>query len=114
MTHPERDPRMHDLDFLIGSWDVDHRRLMHRLAGANEWEHFTGTTVCRKVLDGVGNVDEITMPALGSVGMTVRSFEHASGLCSLHWASCLTRRVRAARRRRLRERNRSLLRRRRP
>jgi hypothetical protein len=90
MTHLERDPRMHDFDFLIGSWEVDHRRLTHRLAGADEWEHFAGTAVCRKVLDGVGNVDEITMLALGSVGMTVRLFNHATRPWSLHWASSLT------------------------
>ena len=31
-----KDPR-HDWDWLIGDFDVWHKRLKHRLAGSNEW-----------------------------------------------------------------------------
>jgi hypothetical protein len=81
--------RAPDFDFLIGTWHVDHRRLIHRLAGSTDWETFAGTATCRKVLDGIGNVDEITMPSRGMTGMTVRLFNPATGLWSLHWASNL-------------------------
>jgi hypothetical protein len=81
---------MRDFDFLIGSWTVEHRRLTQRLVGATDWDTFRGTAVCRAVLDGVGNVDEITLPALGAVGMTVRLFNRATGSWSLHWSSSLT------------------------
>jgi hypothetical protein len=84
------DRRTHDFDFLIGSWLVEHRRLKHRLAGSTDWDTFAGTAACRAVLGGVGNVDEITMPSLGAVGLTVRLFNRTTGLWSLHWASSLT------------------------
>ena len=35
----------HDWDFLIGRWNVKHRRLKARLAGSTEWEEFNGTSV---------------------------------------------------------------------
>jgi hypothetical protein len=49
--------------------------------------------VCREVLDGVGNIDEIAMPTRGVVGMTVRLFDRTTGLWSLYWASSLTGRL---------------------
>src|SRR5262245_45578484 len=35
-------PRAHDWDWLVGNWNVWHRRLKERLASSNEWEEFTG------------------------------------------------------------------------
>ena len=32
----------HDWDWLIGNWDVRHRRLKERLAGSNDWQEFAG------------------------------------------------------------------------
>lgn len=84
------DTRVHDFDFLHGAWTVEHRRLRARLQGVDEWDDFVGDATCRPVLDGLGNVDEIAMPALGAVGMTVRLFNPRSGLWSLHWASTVT------------------------
>jgi hypothetical protein len=47
-----------DFDFLIGTWQVHHRRLKERLKGSSEWEEFEGDTVDRKILNGLGNMDE--------------------------------------------------------
>ena len=90
MTSEETERRVHDFDFLLGSWTVQHRRLRDRLVDATEWDTFTGTAVCRSVLAGVGNVDEIAMPTRGAAGMTVRLFDRDTGLWSLHWASSIT------------------------
>jgi hypothetical protein len=49
----------HDFDFLVGSWKFHLRRLKRRLAGSAEWVEFDGTTVCRKVLDGHAEVEEM-------------------------------------------------------
>lgn len=86
----ETDPRSRDFDFLLGSWTVEHRRLRDRLAGSTDWESFEGTAECRSVLGGVGNVDEITMPTRGLIGMTLRLFDRRTGRWSLHWASSVT------------------------
>jgi hypothetical protein len=84
------DPRARDFHFLLGSWAVRHSRLAHRLVGADDWERFSGTAACRAVLDGLGNIDEIAMPSLGAVGMTLRLFDRSARRWSLHWSSSLT------------------------
>jgi hypothetical protein len=86
----ERPPGSRDFDFLLGSWTVAHRRLRHRLVGSTDWELFEGTAECRSVLGGIGNVDEITLPAHDAVGMTVRLHNLATGDWTLHWASSRT------------------------
>ena len=47
-----------DFDFMIGAWNVRHRRLNERLAGCQEWTEFNGTSSTRKVLGGWGNVED--------------------------------------------------------
>src|ERR1700682_1909527 len=51
----------HDFDFLIGTWKFHLKRLKRRLAGSTEWVEFDGTTVCRKVLDGRVEVEEMNV-----------------------------------------------------
>ena len=47
-----------DFDFAIGNWRVAHRRLEVRLARCDEWSEFAGTSETRKVLGGLGNVED--------------------------------------------------------
>jgi hypothetical protein len=76
---------LHDFDFLIGHWQVHHRRLKERLAGSHEWIEFEGTSVMQTVLGGYGNVDDNMMefPAGAYRGVSLRSFEPASGQWSI-------------------------------
>ena len=53
----ENDGR-NDFDFLVGTWKVYHRMLTQRLKGSTDWVEFEGDTVDRKILNGLGNVDE--------------------------------------------------------
>ena len=53
----ENDGR-NDFDFLLGTWKVHHRTLAERLKGSTDWEEFDGDTVDRKILNGLGNMDE--------------------------------------------------------
>ena len=79
----------HDFDFLVGSWKFHLKRLVRRLAGSNEWVEFDGTTVCRKVLDGRAEVEEMnvysadkhTYPGFGAASLQPRvpSVEHLLG-----------------------------------
>lgn len=79
-------------DFLIGSWTVHHRRLQERLKSCTEWEEFEGDTVVRKILNGLGNMDENTIQrAAGPVhAITLRLFNPESKEWSLYWAADIT------------------------
>lgn len=76
-----------DFDFLIGDWDVVHRRLQHRLVGADDWQEFGGTASCRAILGGQGNCDDnrLELPAGAYHALTIRSFDPASGEWSIWW-----------------------------
>jgi hypothetical protein len=88
---PENDGR-NDFDFLSGSWKVHHRRLVERLKRSTEWEEFEGDTVDRKILNGLGNMDEnILHRKTGSVqAISLRLFNPTSKEWSIYWATDLT------------------------
>ena len=85
---PENDGR-NDFDFLIGTWKVHHRTLKKRLNGSTEWQEFEGETVDRKILNGLGNMDENLIHAqTGSVhAMTLRLFNPESKEWSIYWST---------------------------
>ncbi len=72
----EQDGRA-DFDFEVGRWKVRHRRLREWLKGATDWEAFEGIALSRKVLGGLGIIDEITNERASgpTQGMTVRLFD---------------------------------------
>lgn len=79
-------------DFFMGSWKIRNRRLRERLKGSTSWEEFPGTTVARKILDGLGHVEEFTMNrATGpAAGMTLRFFNPQSGQWSVYQANSVS------------------------
>jgi hypothetical protein len=91
-TQTERDGR-NDFDFFIGIWNVHHRRLRERLKGSDSWEEFDSISVARKVLNGMGNFDEIVMEReSGQViaGVTLRLYNPISHEWSLYWADSVS------------------------
>jgi hypothetical protein len=82
--------RMHDFDFLIGSWNVANRRLTRLFVGSTEWEEFPGHSTVRPLFDGAANIDEITFPTLGNQGATMRLFAPQRREWSIYWASSRT------------------------
>jgi hypothetical protein len=42
MTNESEHDGRTDFDFLIGGWNIQHRRLKERLKGCTEWEEFEG------------------------------------------------------------------------
>lgn len=78
-----------DFDFEIGRWKVYHRRLTEWLKGSDAWEEFEGISVARKILGGLGVIDEITnQRASGLVyGMTIRLFDSTTHEWSMYPAS---------------------------
>jgi hypothetical protein len=72
----EQDGRA-DFDFFIGSWKIQHRCLREWLKGSTSWEAFGGTSIARKILGGLGHIEEYTLEhASGATeGMVVRLFD---------------------------------------
>ena len=81
----------HDFDFLVGTWKFHLKRLVRRLAGSTEWVEFDGTTVCRKVLDGRGEVEEVNVESTDKhvhiQGLALRVYNPQSHQWSIYWAN---------------------------
>jgi hypothetical protein len=78
---------VHDWDWLVGNWDVRHRRLKERLAGSTEWEEFGGKSALWLMLGGLGTLDDniVDIPSGTYRGLTVRAFDPASGQWAIWW-----------------------------
>jgi hypothetical protein len=76
-----------NFDFLVGMWTSTQRRLREVLNNSDEWYEFPGDLRCWSVLDGAGNVDEVTFPTLGYAGLTVRLYDAERDEWSIYWAS---------------------------
>ena len=77
----------HDFDFFFGSWRVQHRRLVERLAGCDEWLDFEGSCAVRPMLGGLGNVDDnvLHLPAGEYRAATFRSFDVQHKRWAIWW-----------------------------
>ena len=75
-------------DFFVGDWHVQNRRLRERLNNSNEWEEFDGISHSRHILNGLGNIDEVSLNrAAGAVqGFTLRLFNPITQEWSLSWS----------------------------
>ena len=84
----ENDGR-NDFDFLIGTWKVHHRMLTPRLKRSTEWIEFEGETVDRKIMNGLGNMDEnIIHMQTGPVhAISLRLFNPQAKEWSIHWST---------------------------
>src|SRR4030095_3160596 len=78
---------INDFDFLIGDWSVHHRKLKQRLAQTQEWQEVEGTSNARKILAGLGNMDEnvIEAPSGTYRAVTIRTYDPAKQLWSIWW-----------------------------
>ena len=78
---------LHDFDFLVGAWNVRHRRLKLRLADSRDWETFTGTSKLWLTLGGLGTVDDnvLELPGGSYRAMTIRAFDAATGKWAIWW-----------------------------
>jgi hypothetical protein len=77
-----------DFDFLMGRWNVQHRRLRERLKASAAWEEFAGTLIARPLLSGLGNIDESIMERASGrfEGVAVRFYNPLSQQWSIYWA----------------------------
>jgi hypothetical protein len=79
--------RAHDWDWLIGNWDVWHRRLKERLAGGRDWDEFSGKSALWLTMAGLGTIDDNILELPGGTyrGLTVRAFDPATSQWSIWW-----------------------------
>jgi hypothetical protein len=87
-------PRMlrdgqHDFDFEIGTWKTHLKRRLHPLTGSTTWAEYEGTTVVRKVWNGLANLVELEVdgPAGHFAGLNLRLYNPESHQWSLNFAS---------------------------
>ncbi len=76
----------HDFDFLYGKWRMPNHRLVKRLAGSHEWEDFISCDEAMPLAGGLGDMDFYrTNYWKDFVGMTIRTYDPATGLWRLYW-----------------------------
>ncbi|HWT17053.1 MAG TPA: DUF1579 domain-containing protein [Patescibacteria group bacterium] len=76
-----------DFDFVIGDWQVRHRRLNERLAGCRDWTEFDGAMSTRKILGGFGNLEDnrLDFPEGEFRAVALRSFDRSTGTWAIWW-----------------------------
>ena len=76
-----------DFDFVIGDWQVRHRRLKERLANCEEWIEFDGAMSTHKILGGFGNLEDnvLGFPEGEFRAIALRSYDPSTGNWSIWW-----------------------------
>lgn len=76
-----------DWQWLVGNWDVRHRRLQERLAGSDDWAEFAGKSACWPTMGGLGTIDDNILDLPGGTyrGAGVRAFDPTTGKWSIWW-----------------------------
>jgi hypothetical protein len=76
-----------DFNFLLGRWNVRHRRLKQRGQSCKEWEELAGTAETRPLLDGLCNIEEHLIDGQDCSGIALRAYDRESGTWSIYWVS---------------------------
>ena len=85
---PSENSSKNDFDFLVGKWNVKNRKLNSRLDNCTGWVDFDATGEMRKILNGIGNIDNFhtIFNEQPFEGMTLRLFNPVTRLWSIYWA----------------------------
>lgn len=76
-----------DFDFLFHDWRVRHRKLQTRLADADDWIEFDGTSSTSPLLGGAGNVEDNRLddPSGAYRAAALRSYDSSKNLWRIWW-----------------------------
>lgn len=87
-TPMERDGQ-YDFDFEIGTWKTTLKRLKNPLSGSTTWIEYTGTTVVKKVWDGIANLVELDVngPSGQIKALSLRLYDPKTHQWSLNFAN---------------------------
>jgi hypothetical protein len=85
---PSATSSKNDFDFYQGKWRIHNRKLKTRLNGCTEWIAFEAAQEMRRVLHGIGNIDNFAaaVDEKPFEGMTLRLFNPNTRLWSIYWA----------------------------
>ena len=80
-------PHAKDWEWLVGAWDVRHRRLRGRLSGSTQWDEFKGKSVVWTTMGGLGTIDDniLDLPGGAYRALGIRAFDSASGKWLIWW-----------------------------
>jgi hypothetical protein len=81
---PVLDDGRHDFNFIAGRWQVHNRRLLKPLAGSTQWEEFDAVQDGSLLLGGLGNMNDLSSPETGAIGMTLRFFNPQTRLWRIY------------------------------
>jgi hypothetical protein len=73
-----------EFNFLAGEWKIQHRRLK---PDTKEWDEFEGEATCWTILDGIGSVEELRIPARNFSGMGLRLLDAEKKIWSDFWVN---------------------------
>ena len=76
-----------DFDFLVGEWNVTHRKLSERLRKSTTWEVSTGTCRAHSLIDGIVSADEYHFPPSGMKGGSIRHLDLARRRWTIYWTT---------------------------
>lgn len=81
------DRHRHDWDWLVGRWNVRHRRLDGRLVGSTDWQEFDGTSQLWLTLDGLGTIDDnwLDLPGGAYRAVGLRAFDPGTRRWAIWW-----------------------------
>jgi hypothetical protein len=87
MTDAELAHHARDWEWLVGEWNVRHRRLNGRLIASSDWQEFNGASRLWLTMGGFGAVDDnvIEIPSGTYRAMGVRGFDRATRQWSIWW-----------------------------
>jgi hypothetical protein len=76
-----------DWQFLVGRWQVRHRKLRERLVGSSDWMEFDGSCENWPMLGGAANVDDNIFHTPGETyrGVGLRAYDPAARQWAIWW-----------------------------
>ncbi|WP_419904998.1 DUF1579 domain-containing protein [Kiloniella sp.] len=86
----------HAFDFLMGTWNVHHRRLTERLTGSENWQEFGGHMNAQPILGGPdnlgGNMDDnvLNLPGDPYRAISLRTYNPNSDKWAIWWLDSRT------------------------
>lgn len=76
----------HAFDFEYGKWKMPNERLLKRLAGSHQWEHFYTYDVGTPLPGCVGDMDIMKTDRWPHfIGVTIRTYDPKTGLWRIYW-----------------------------
>lgn len=71
-----------DFDFLSGEWKIQNRRMQD-----GRWDEFDGEATVHGILQGVGSIEELRIPARNFSGMGLRLLDLEAKLWADYWVN---------------------------